>query len=79
MPSGGIDPSHTPRSIQREPSDEYEDYDDQYLDTFPAQEDVLQHKPEIEDDLPDTTMLDSVVLPAIASVRASCIECLYDY
>jgi len=38
--------------IQREPSDEYEDLED--------------HLP--EDDLPDTTMLDSVVLPAIASL-----------
>ena len=39
--------------VQREPSDEYDDLED--------------HLP--EDDLPDTTMLDSVVLPAIASVR----------
>ena len=39
--------------LQREPSDEYDDLED--------------HPP--EDDLPDTTMLDSVVLPAIASVR----------
>jgi serine/threonine-protein kinase 24/25/MST4 len=39
--------------VRREPSDEYDDLED--------------HLP--EDDLPDTTMLDSVVLPAIASVR----------
>jgi hypothetical protein len=39
--------------MRREPSDEYDDLED--------------HIP--DDDLPDTTMLDSVVLPAIASVR----------
>ncbi|KAH9176876.1 kinase-like domain-containing protein [Lactarius sanguifluus] len=38
--------------VRREPSDEYDDLED--------------HLP--EDDLPDTTMLDSVVLPAIASL-----------
>jgi serine/threonine-protein kinase 24/25/MST4 len=38
--------------VPREPSDDYDDLED--------------HHP--EDDLPDTTMLDSVVLPAIASV-----------
>lgn len=59
------------RTIQREPSDEYEDYDDQYVDTYPAK-DPLSHRLEdvqLDDDLPDTTMLDSVILPAIASVR----------
>lgn len=40
--------------VQREPSDDDENYDDQYLE-----------------DLPDTTMLDSVILPAIASVGTS--------
>ena len=39
--------------VRREPSDEYDDHKD---------------RPP-EDDSPDTTMLDSVVLPAIASVR----------
>lgn len=61
------------RTIQREPSDEYEDYDDQYVDTYPAK-DTLSHRLEdvqLDDDLPDTTMLDSVILPAIASVRTS--------
>jgi serine/threonine-protein kinase 24/25/MST4 len=60
------------RVAQREPSDEYEDYDDQYLDTLPKTA-VIEQKMQdthIEDDeeLPDTTMLDSVILPAIASV-----------
>lgn len=58
--------------VQREPSDEYdEDYDDQYDDNYTAKLSNVQEKAEevqIEDDLPDTTMLDTVVLPAIASV-----------
>jgi serine/threonine-protein kinase 24/25/MST4 len=66
-------PRGSQRTVQREPSDEYEDYDDQYLDTYPAKVDPLSHRMEdvqLEDDLPDTTMLDSVILPAIASVSA---------
>ena len=44
----------------REPSDEYDDdYDE---------DDIHGGPPPSDDDLPDTTMLDSVVLPAIASV-----------
>jgi serine/threonine-protein kinase 24/25/MST4 len=49
----GIVGSNEGNGVRREPSDEYDDLED--------------HIP--EDDLPDTTMLDSVVLPAIASVR----------
>lgn len=46
--------------IARELSDEYgDDYEDQ---------DEQEGPPPSDDDLPDTTMLDSVVLPAIASV-----------
>jgi hypothetical protein len=45
--------SNEGNGLRREPSDEYDDLEN--------------HIP--EDDLPDTTMLDSVVLPAIASVR----------
>jgi serine/threonine-protein kinase 24/25/MST4 len=47
--------------IQKEPSDEYEDYD----------EDFAHHEGQIgngDTELPDTTILDSVVLPALASV-----------
>lgn len=47
--------------LSREPSDEY---DDDY-------EDPVDHRSQavpVDDELPDTTMLDSVVLPAIASV-----------
>ncbi|KAI0305061.1 kinase-like domain-containing protein [Russula brevipes] len=44
--------SNEGNGVRREPSDEYDDLED--------------HPP--EDDLPDTTMLDSVVLPAIASL-----------
>ncbi|KAF9532120.1 kinase-like domain-containing protein [Crepidotus variabilis] len=60
--------------VQREPSDEYEDYDDQYVDTYSsAKSAVLTQKVQEmhldeEQDIPDTTMLDSVVLPAIASL-----------
>lgn len=59
------------RPVQREPSDDYEDYDDQY--DYPKS-DGLQHKMEDleldneDDGFSDTTMLDSVILPAIASV-----------
>ncbi|EFI28696.1 STE/STE20/YSK protein kinase [Coprinopsis cinerea okayama7 len=63
-------PSSAKRAVQREPSDDYEDYDDQYED-YPAKMAALQDKVDdlhIEDDVPDTTMLDSVVLPAIASL-----------
>ena len=49
----GVVGSNEGKGLRREPSDEYDDLED--------------HLP--EDDLPDTTMLDSVVLPAIASVR----------
>ena len=48
----GVVGSAEGNGVHREPSDEYDDLED--------------HLP--EDDLPDTTMLDSVVLPAIASV-----------
>lgn len=48
----GVVGSNEGNGVQREPSDEYDDLED--------------HLP--EDDLPDTTMLDSVVLPAIASL-----------
>lgn len=59
------------RPVQREPSDDYEDYDDQY--DYPKS-DGLQHKMEDleldneDDGFSDTTMLDSVILPAIASL-----------
>ncbi|KAJ7040259.1 kinase-like domain-containing protein [Mycena alexandri] len=61
-------------SVQREPSDEYDDYDDQYSDSYTTRSgstaqlsEKLAHV-QLEDDLPDTTMLDSVILPAIASL-----------
>ncbi|KAG5654163.1 hypothetical protein H0H81_006875 [Sphagnurus paluster] len=56
------------RPVQREPSDEYDDYDDQYVDypvKNPSQKMADLH---LDDELPDTTMLDSVILPAIASL-----------
>ena len=60
------------RIIQREPSGEYDDDDDQYEYSGSSKIDGLQHKMgdvHLDDDfLPDTTMLDSVILPAIASV-----------
>jgi serine/threonine-protein kinase 24/25/MST4 len=59
------------RPLQREPSDEYEDYNDEYADDYADRAEPLQQKPtptQLEDELPDTTMLDSVILPAIATV-----------
>lgn len=54
----GVVGSNEGNGVRREPSDEYDDLED--------------HLP--EDDLPDTTMLDSVVLPAIASVRQTALN-----
>ena len=56
----------------REPSDE-DDYDDQYASTYPRGASIVEQKRDAEDDdeLPDITMLDSVILPAIASVSGS--------
>lgn len=53
----------TKAQTRREPSDEYDD-------VYPADDlaEAMQSKMELEDEVPDTTMLDSVVLPAIASV-----------
>ncbi|KAJ7459061.1 kinase-like domain-containing protein [Mycena galericulata] len=72
-PAAGSRNSH--HSVQREPSDEYEDddYDDQYSDYTARGESAAQLSEklghvQLQDDLPDTTMLDSVILPAIASL-----------
>jgi len=59
----GVVGSNEGNGIRREPSDEYDDLED--------------HLP--EDDLPDTTMLDSVVLPAIASVRETSFDLVFNY
>ncbi|KIL55055.1 hypothetical protein M378DRAFT_28621 [Amanita muscaria Koide BX008] len=57
--------------IERESSDEYDEYDEQF-EGYPAKVDGLAHQLEgahlDDDDLADTTLLDSVVLPAIASL-----------
>jgi len=72
MPDNGSS-RNSHHTVQREPSDEYDDdYDDQYSDTYragsTAQLSEKMSHVQLEDDLPDTTMLDSVVLPAIASL-----------
>ena len=77
-------PEHaTPRSGQqrREPSDEYEDYDDTYEDAYPSKTSSVHSKVEdlhLDDELPDTTLLDTVVLPAIASVSSYLLTCSAD-
>ena len=53
-------------AVKREPSD---DYDDDYEDEPNGYVAGANGRPPVDDELPDTTMLDSVVLPAIASVR----------
>jgi serine/threonine-protein kinase 24/25/MST4 len=73
MPPGADKPKCSPPLIaEQQHSDEYEDYDDQYVDTYSSSKTNMLHQKmqdiQLEDDLPDTTMLDSVVLPAIASV-----------
>lgn len=53
---------HGGSSLSREPSDEYdEDFEDPIAR-------LSLHAPPSDEELPDTTMLDSVVLPAIASL-----------
>ena len=54
-------------------SDEYEDYDDD-LDPYPAMSPQHDNNKHLQDEIhvPDITMLDSVVLPAIASVSFQC-------
>lgn len=71
MPSGGLVSGNGQEATHaREPSDE-DNYDDQYASTYPRGASVVEQKRAVEeeDELPDTTMLDSVILPAIASVR----------
>ncbi|KIY50456.1 hypothetical protein FISHEDRAFT_24040, partial [Fistulina hepatica ATCC 64428] len=63
---------------QREPSEESEEYDSHYVDEYPHPSsipDKMQNL-QIEEELPDTTMLDSVVLPAIASVARIALSAL---
>lgn len=58
LPKG---PGTTRATVQREPSDEFDDYDG----------DFVHHEGQNgngDTELPDTTLLDSVVLPALASV-----------
>ncbi|KAI3621895.1 ste20-like serine threonine protein [Moniliophthora roreri] len=63
--------STTGSKQRREPSDDYDDYDDQYEDDhYNGAEEVeerMRHT-QLDEDVPDTTMLDSVILPAIASL-----------
>jgi serine/threonine-protein kinase 24/25/MST4 len=75
---GSVGQEGAQRGSRREPSDEYEDYGDQYPDEHradspsPRKQDNSQRLLSVEEDpLPDTTMLDSVILPAIASVNFS--------
>ena len=73
LPPGAEKPKSSPPPVaeQQHPG-EYEDYDDQYVDNYSSTKTNMLHQKmqdiQLEDDLPDTTMLDSVVLPAIASV-----------
>ncbi|KAH7886245.1 kinase-like domain-containing protein [Phlebopus sp. FC_14] len=67
MPSGGLNANDKKTSHEREPSDE-DDYDDQYVDTYPRGATAIEKRDPEEDELPDTSMLDSVILPAIASL-----------
>lgn len=77
MPPGTIEkPQSSPTALVSQPqAPQVEDYDDQYVvDTFSSAKSGILHKIQDmqldDDDLPDTTMLDSVILPAIASVSS---------
>jgi len=59
---------HGSSALSREPSDEYDDdYEDPEGEAYGKGE-IRAHPGTTDDELPDTTMLDSVVLPAIASL-----------
>jgi serine/threonine-protein kinase 24/25/MST4 len=73
MPPGTIEkPQSSPTVVSQPQVPQLEDYDDQYVDTFSSARSGILHKIQDmqldDEDLPDTTMLDSVILPAIASV-----------
>jgi len=72
MPGADKPRCSPPLVVEQQRPDEFEDYDDQYVDTYSSAKTNMLHQKmqdiQLEDDLPDTTMLDSVVLPAIASV-----------
>ena len=75
MPPETIEkPQSSPTAVVSQPqTPQVEDYDDQYVvDTFSSAKSGILHKIQDmqldDDDFPDTTMLDSVILPAIASV-----------
>ena len=65
LPGGPV--NNGQETHERGPSGE-----DEYTTTYPRGASVVEQKRDMEDDeeLPDTTMLDSVILPAIASVRS---------
>ncbi|KAL4070485.1 kinase-like domain-containing protein [Scleroderma citrinum] len=69
MPSGPNNHDNRPVIDEKNSKDE-RDYDEDYTETYPRGASVVQQKAvtDDEDDLPDTTMLDSVILPAIASL-----------
>lgn len=71
MPSGGPNSHHDHLQVidEKRPTDEG-NYDEDCTETYPRGVNVVQNKAAVddEDDLPDTTMLDSVILPAIASL-----------
>jgi len=69
-PGVAIAPSNGQEIHEREPSDEDEHENERYSATYPRSTSLAEPKREAEDDdeLPDTTMLDSVILPAIASL-----------
>ncbi|PPQ79892.1 hypothetical protein CVT25_002948 [Psilocybe cyanescens] len=63
---------NSPVVVEQHLTDEYDDYDDQFVDTYSSAKSGMLHQKmqdiQLEEDLPDTTMLDSVILPAIASL-----------
>ncbi|PFH49681.1 hypothetical protein AMATHDRAFT_147153 [Amanita thiersii Skay4041] len=72
IPPKGLEYSSQAGSTRHEAPDEYDEYDQAFEDGYPAKVDELNHQLEDahldDDELPDTTLLDSVVLPAIASL-----------
>jgi hypothetical protein len=89
MPPGTVEkPQSGPTAVVSQPQahphpPQIEDYDDQYVvDTFSSAKSGILKDMQLDDDdsdFPDTTMLDSVILPAIASVSSLFYIGLYIY
>ena len=80
MPPGTTEKPQSSPTVSPHSHPQFEDYDDQYVpDTFSSAKSGILHKIQdlqLDDDVPDPAMLDSVILPAIASVSSLRLDCI---